>query len=137
MTLNSQEFILPKGSDVKEVNIAGKIGNYISGSPLEFILTAPDGSKKSIHVNPTSQGNYKVRVILSADSIPGEYSVALRYQNQDYENASFQVIRHVIPNWIKNNAEWWSDGKITRQDFVKNPFFDEELDRRYKFVIRN
>ena len=24
----------------------------------------------------------------------------------------------VIPDWIKNNAEWWADGLITDSDFV-------------------
>lgn len=24
-----------------------------------------------------------------------------------------------VPNWIKNNAKWWSEGKITENDFVK------------------
>lgn len=119
MTLNSQEFILPKDPHVEEINISGKIGNYVTGTPLEFILTGPDGNATPLYVNPTSQGSYKVRISLSADSLSGTYFVTLRYQNQDYETSSFQVIKHVIPNWIKNNAEWWADGKITKQDFVK------------------
>jgi hypothetical protein len=24
-----------------------------------------------------------------------------------------------IPDWIKNNAKWWSEGKIGNGDFVK------------------
>ena len=24
-----------------------------------------------------------------------------------------------VPSWIKNNAGWWADGKISDQDFVK------------------
>ena len=23
-----------------------------------------------------------------------------------------------IPDWIRNNAEWWADGKITEDDFL-------------------
>ncbi|NDF24895.1 MAG: DUF2334 domain-containing protein [Thaumarchaeota archaeon] len=27
--------------------------------------------------------------------------------------------RYTIPDWIKNNAKWWADGKITDSDFTK------------------
>jgi len=28
-----------------------------------------------------------------------------------------------VPEWIKNNAKWWSEGKISDDDFVKGLFF--------------
>ncbi len=33
--------------------------------------------------------------------------------------ASAQVSGPIIPQWIKNNAKWWSDGTISDSDFVK------------------
>jgi len=38
------------------------------------------------------------------------------YQSEELENES---AKSVIPSWIKNNAKWWSDGKIGDSDFVK------------------
>ena len=37
------------------------------------------------------------------------------YQSQELENES---AKSVIPSWIKNNAKWWSEGKIGDTDFV-------------------
>ncbi len=32
---------------------------------------------------------------------------------------SVQTTNSSIPQWIKNNAKWWSDGAIGDSDFVK------------------
>lgn len=119
ITLNSQEFILPKNLDTVDAIISGKIGNYQQGMPLEVTLTDPSGNSKSLSAFPTPQGSYKVMVTLSSTSLPGTYSVVLKYKNQEYGSTSFDVIKYVIPSWIKNNALWWSEDKITEQDFVK------------------
>ena len=37
------------------------------------------------------------------------------YQSEELENES---AKSVIPSWIKNNAKWWSEGKIGDADFV-------------------
>jgi len=26
----------------------------------------------------------------------------------------------VLPDWIKNNAKWWSEGSITETDYIKS-----------------
>jgi len=33
--------------------------------------------------------------------------------------APAQVSGPIIPQWVKNNAKWWSDGTIGDSDFVK------------------
>ncbi len=37
----------------------------------------------------------------------------------DYTIEEAVGIPEPIPGWIKNNAEWWSQGLITEDDFVK------------------
>ena len=38
------------------------------------------------------------------------------YQSEGLENES---AKSIIPSWIKNNAKWWSDGKIGDGDFIR------------------
>jgi len=33
---------------------------------------------------------------------------------------SEEIPAQQIPNWFKNNAEWWSEGKITDVDFTNS-----------------
>src|SRR2546421_11391252 len=36
-----------------------------------------------------------------------------------YHHNNVMAERYSIPSWIKNNAEWWYDGKINDSDFVQ------------------
>mgnify|MGYP003433070206 CR=1 FL=1 len=31
-----------------------------------------------------------------------------------------QISERVIPNWVKNNARWWSNDQISDDDFIKS-----------------
>lgn len=39
--------------------------------------------------------------------------------NSDYDKAINDDLEQTIPSWIKSNAEWWSDGIISDDDFAK------------------
>jgi len=47
------------------------------------------------------------------------------YQIVTYQDAEFnQILSDVeVPSWIKNNAEWWAEGKISDQEFIKGVEF--------------
>lgn len=35
------------------------------------------------------------------------------------QTASVQATSYTIPSWIKNTAEWWSEGQVTDSDFIQ------------------
>ena len=39
--------------------------------------------------------------------------------NAPITNISFEKTEVEIPEWIKNNADWWADGLISDDEFVK------------------
>ncbi len=68
---------------------------------------------------------------LIPDDISGKIDVALNKINEnDFANAKLPIIINkisdnertsgpIIPEWIKNNAGWWSENKISDNDFVQ------------------
>ena len=53
------------------------------------------------------------------DSLIGKYEIAVDYLGTPQGNISFNVLKGAVPGWIKNNADWWSRGQITDDDFIK------------------
>jgi len=46
----------------------------------------------------------------------------IKFKNKELRNQSRTDIStgsEEIPSWIKNNADWWSQGLISDDDFVK------------------
>ena len=52
-------------------------------------------------------------------------NVIQRYPYNEVEGPKiFEVAKvEVIPEWIKNNAEWWAEDKITDQDFLSGIYY--------------
>jgi len=59
------------------------------------------------------EGKYEVKGLKRAKDI-GTVEFIVKSGERDKE-----VIEQEIPSWIKNNADWWSQGLITDDDFVK------------------
>ncbi|MCZ6702262.1 MAG: hypothetical protein O6940_04390 [Ignavibacteria bacterium] len=67
------------------------------------------------------------------DFEPGEYHLDCKYKEKDFGSLSFSLAKSSddkpvgkdstpeinVPGWIKNNADWWSQGLISDDDFVK------------------
>ena len=63
----------------------------------------------------------------------GEYTLDCKYKGKDLGSVSFSLAKSSddkpvgkdstpeinVPGWIKNNADWWSQGLISDDDFVK------------------
>jgi len=58
-------------------------------------------------------GEYEIRGLKRGDDI-GSVKFTVKSGEADK-----QVIEQEIPSWIKNNAEWWGQGLISDDDFVK------------------
>jgi len=118
-TVNSETFLLPESKKSTAVIITGKIENYRQGIPVYVTLTEPDNTSKVLILQPTNQGNYKGIITLYSYSMLGTYSIDVVYQKDSVGELSFKVIKHMIPDWIKNNAQWWGSNIISDNEFVE------------------
>jgi hypothetical protein len=119
LSLNSEKFILPKYGQTTDVILTGKIDNYKAGTSIQLTLIGPDKSSKDLNVYAKSNGEYKAILTLYDTSKHGFYNIDVNYLNSPIGNVSFQVTQHLVPEWIKNNARWWSDDQIPDSEFIK------------------
>ncbi len=71
--------------------------------------------KKSLEINPDNEitKNY----LVSLEKIKKKYSLNV-FENPTKKPDFLKVMEeNTIPSWIKNNAGWWSSGKISDNDF--------------------
>jgi len=72
--------------------------------------------KKSLEMNPTNKvtQNY----LTSLENLKKKYSLNV-FENPTKKPDFLKMIEEsTIPSWIKNNAGWWSSGKISDGDFL-------------------
>ena len=117
-TLNSNKFIIPKSQKTIDVILSGKVGNYIQGTTVDVKFVGPDLSSEDIKVSATSSGQYKVIFTLHDYTPSGNYQVSVSYRGSHQGDESFQLSKHLVPDWIKNNARWWSEEQITDSEFI-------------------
>lgn len=93
-----------------DINESGKTtyAIYVSG-------TGPEGSP-----DPAKAGfiTFDVDVVPSKSSPTPTCATGTHLENGACVKDKPADVTPVIPSWIKNNAKFWSDGKITDKDFV-------------------
>ncbi len=117
-SLNSDKFVVPEFQQIREVTLSGKIGDYVPGSTIDIKLIGPDLSSDDIKVLATTSGEYKVVFSLYHYSLSGNYQVSVNYRGSEIGDVSFNLSKHLVPDWIKNNAKWWSAEQITDSEFI-------------------
>ena len=98
--------------------MSGSVENQKRGIPLSIILTNPDGTNQSFGASLSTSGNYRSIFTVNSDSLPGTYFLKLSYNGKNLGTLSFSVISEKIPDWIKNNAKWWSLDSISDEEFI-------------------
>lgn len=120
---------------------------YHRGLPVVLTIHKPDDSVEVLKVNPASSGYFESLLIFDGESVKGIYRISASYVEQVDKNMdiTFEVVdkkikpatqgepsileqsqsqknsgsnNQKIPNWIKNNAKWWSNEQIGDQSFV-------------------
>ena len=117
-TLNKKEFTLPSKGNKEDVILSGSISNFKSGLPLDLILIRPDGVSQTFSASLTNNGSYKALFTLNDKSLVGSYQILLTHNKINIGSASFHVAYPGIPDWIKNNAKFWSNGEIPDSEFI-------------------
>ena len=117
-SLNSEKFIIPEYKKTTEVILSGKVNNYKQGTTIDITLIGPDSSSEKFSVFATQKGEYKVVFTLYHNSLPGNYKVSVNYHDSHIGEELFHVSKYLVPEWIKNNARWWSSDQISDSEFI-------------------
>jgi len=118
------EFIIPDGGSILG-SLSGSINKYerIVGVPIEIKITLPDETILMLYTNANSEGIFTVERIMDSKTLEGTYSAIASYRNMQSNEITFEIIKEVIekkeiPQWLKNNAEWYGNDQMTDRDFI-------------------
>ena len=115
--LSEYEIPRPTPGAVNEIVLSGKISNPKTGLPLLVTLQHPDGSIQQYSASVVN-GNYKALFTINENSHLGNYLITLTHNGQNAGSISFSVFGPNVPDWVKNNAKWWSMSTIPDSDFI-------------------
>ena len=116
-SLSETEVILPSSGKVKEITLFGNVPNFKTGMPLVVELQKPDGESQIFEASLVN-GNYKALFTINENSLWGEYKIILSHNRQNVGSTSFNVLIPTVPEWVKNNAKWWSEDSISNSEFI-------------------
>ncbi len=136
---SSDEYLKESGK-IQFVTIGGIVSEEAYSNRQNVILTVifPDGheEEKVTMALENRQFSFQIRV---DDSVPtGEYTIDAQIRGYDSPTLTFSVLdatskpapkpipkpipepkeRISIPEWVKNNVKWWSEGAIDDESFV-------------------
>ena len=132
--LKIPSYFLPYNDSTEIVDITGPFPEDYVGL-LTLAILQPDGLEK--HINTINRdGSIIATMPLSSESPLGTYhvfaivgdrallgddanTIRLVYTFNVEEFAESNTTQATVPEWIKNNADWWAQGLITDDDFVK------------------
>lgn len=128
-TEDQNTYALPKYGETSQVKISGTVTNFKSGTMVQVTVIKPDGNtiKQSFPVSnisgdaATTEGQYSGIMQITYDFPIGTYQVIGKYNGKEISPSYFYVVQYTstdVPAWIKNNAGWWADGKISDGDFI-------------------
>jgi hypothetical protein len=116
--LSAYEIIKPTSGNIEEITLSGSIDNHRRGIPLSVIITTPDGKTQNFAAIISSSGNYRSVISINDQSLSGIYKLDLSHNDQFVKTISFVVTNPSIPEWIKNNAKWWSSNTVSDSEFI-------------------
>ena len=117
-TLTSYDVVKPHLGKVEEIILSGSIDNHVRGMPLSLIVTTPDGKFQNFEASLSSNGIYKSVISINENSLIGIYEIKLSHNNSHAGTISFVVSNPELPNWIKNNAKYWSSDLMSSSEFI-------------------
>jgi hypothetical protein len=115
--LSQREVIRPSPGNIEEITLTGNISNSQSGIPLMVELRNPNGINQNFSAS-LIDGNYRVMFSINENSLIGKYQISLSQNGINAGVTSFTVLSQNVPEWVKNNAKWWSIDVIPDSEFV-------------------
>lgn len=131
ITIGQEKYIKPKYvHEPTKLTISGKISDYKRAEETRLTIATPFGSQLEHKIFPTREGEFQFHSQITRDFVTGAYEVKIIHKEIAIGPAVFHVVNELqeptevrknwtIPDWVKNNARWWSEGMIGDNDFVK------------------
>ena len=131
--ITSDKFSYKQGEDIQ---ISGWV-NYNDEPTSDVLLRVTAANPNGIKIfdnytTSNADGEFSIAIPITADAETGIYFLQVISQCREihreicthqYESLSINVEgvpnQNQIPEWIKNNVEWWADGIIGDQEFVR------------------
>jgi hypothetical protein len=115
--LSERQIIRPSQGIIKEILLSGNIPNSKSGLPLFVELRNPNNTIQKFSASLVD-GNYRVVFSINEKSLIGDYHIQLTHNEVNVGLTSFTVLTPSVPEWVKNNAKWWSMDAISNSEFI-------------------
>ena len=125
--LSERQIIRPSQGIIKEIALSGNIPNSKSGLPLIVELKNPNNAIQNFSASLVD-GNYRVTFSINENSLIGDYQIKLSHNGIDVGLTSFTVLTPTVPEWVKNNAKWWSINAISNSEFIDG--LEDLIDQR-------
>jgi len=116
--LSEYEVIKPISGQIEEIILSGTVDNPRRGIPLDVIITTPDKQTQNFGSILSSAGSFKSIISVNENSLSGVYKIDLFHNDSFVKTLSFVVSNPTIPDWIKNNAKWWSSNTVSDSEFI-------------------
>ncbi|MFQ5440323.1 MAG: hypothetical protein ACE5DL_02565 [Nitrosopumilaceae archaeon] len=113
-------YSIPTNRSTEYAEITGVLPDKHEG-PLTLTVIQPDQSEQVI-TTISRNGNFMTTMELNSDSLPGTYQVFAEIEGNQILVSAFSVKgvdSNQVPEWVKNNADWWARGLISDDEFVK------------------
>lgn len=113
-------YTLPASRQSEFIQISGSFEIKHTG-PLTLTIVQPNKSEVTL-TTISRDGTFTATMELNSESQIGIYIVYGEIEGDLHLLQAFEVkdrSSNKVPAWIKNNAQWWSEDKITDSDFVK------------------
>ena len=115
------EFEISEGG---QMIIVGKLEKFSKGEPVYITITKPDGTFDIRMTIPSNNGDFGTKTKLDDNYPDGLYMIKAEHGLQDSKAVSYKATTYekdsnekIIPNWVKNNARWWSEDQLKDSDF--------------------
>ncbi|MGI0011184.1 MAG: hypothetical protein ACREAE_07275 [Nitrosopumilaceae archaeon] len=118
---SKQSYFLPKYGQISLIPISGKVEDFRKNTTVFLTILRPDGQTMELKAAVLETGVYQTTLLLNHDFPTGTYKVTGTYNDVVTPVLYFQLEKNImtkIPFWVRNNAKWWADGKISDNDFV-------------------
>jgi hypothetical protein len=116
--LSAYEIAKPISGQIEEIILSGKVDTSRRGIPLDVVITSPDGKVQNFGAILSSAGSFRSVISINENSLSGVYKINLFHNDILVKSLSFVVSNPTIPDWIKNNAKWWSSDTVSNSEFI-------------------
>ncbi|MCI4433517.1 MAG: hypothetical protein JHC41_07985 [Nitrosopumilus sp.] len=114
---------IPERGEIVPVHLFGQINEHGKSGLVSLEIFKPDGSKEILRTPLLETGSYSTIFSIDNQSKKGTYKVFAEFGGKKTLSTYFyltnnKTMSHKIPSWFVTVFEWWTEYKITDQEFI-------------------